>query len=325
MQMQSAIALRDEIIDEGLSNTARTVAALPAAAHVTASALPSGRPPSPIALGIVGRKNNYRLAIRVLRATPGLQSQIEEIRDRAKGEIDIRQVGRLVKQATRWHQRKNRPSRIGGSIGHVDITAGTLGCFVKKTTGSGGDFILSNNHVLANENLASRGDAILQPGPDDDGDDPQDRVGVLDKFVPLKRRNNLVDAAIATIEEGLEYYYDELKSIGTIRGVRTTPLEEDEVVFKVGRTTGKTKGLVKAIEMSDLVIEYDMGDIVFNEQIEIAPAEDEPFSLGGDSGSLIVDADRNAVALLFGGNDVDATYANPIGAVLKALKIELVH
>jgi hypothetical protein len=52
-------------------------------------------------------------------------------------------------------------------------------------------------------------------------------------------------------------------------------------------------------------------------------------SQGGDSGSLIVDADRKAVAILFAGGDLGGsngkglTFANPIDAVLKALKIEL--
>ena len=54
-----------------------------------------------------------------------------------------------------------------------------------------------------------------------------------------------------------------------------------------------------------------------------------PFSAGGDSGSLIVGADRRAVALLFAGSDQGGangqglTYANPIYTVLDRLKIEL--
>ena len=49
----------------------------------------------------------------------------------------------------------------------------------------------------------------------------------------------------------------------------------------------------------------------------------KPFSLGGDSGSLILDSRRRAVALLIAGNDADTTYANPIGAVLAALRVQL--
>ena len=50
---------------------------------------------------------------------------------------------------------------------------------------------------------------------------------------------------------------------------------------------------------------------------------------GGDSGSLIVGADRRAVALLFAGSDQGGAngqglaYANPIQSVLDALSLEL--
>jgi hypothetical protein len=48
-----------------------------------------------------------------------------------------------------------------------------------------------------------------------------------------------------------------------------------------------------------------------------------PFSRGGDSGSLVVDGNHQAVGLLFSGNDINVTYASPIDAVLHALRVEL--
>ena len=57
---------------------------------------------------------------------------------------------------------RHRPAPLGVSIGHPDITAGTLGFKVKD--GAGNSYILSNNHVMANSNQASIGDNILQPG-----------------------------------------------------------------------------------------------------------------------------------------------------------------
>src|SRR5256885_864294 len=66
-----------------------------------------------------------------------------------------------------------RPAPGGVSIGHRAITAGTLGCVVRR---QGQVFVLSNNHVLANSNDAQRGDAILQPGPHD-GRSEERRVG----------------------------------------------------------------------------------------------------------------------------------------------------
>ena len=63
---------------------------------------------------------------------------------------------------------RERPCPGGISAGHVDITAGTLGAWVKDKANDQ-PVILSNNHVLANSNQAALGDAIVQPGPVDGG------------------------------------------------------------------------------------------------------------------------------------------------------------
>ena len=75
-----------------------------------------------------------------------------------------------------------RPSPSGVSLGHFAITAGTLGCLVRK---NGEWYILSNNHVIANSNDASIGDAILQPGPTDGGRNSADRIATLAEFIPI--------------------------------------------------------------------------------------------------------------------------------------------
>ena len=58
---------------------------------------------------------------------------------------------------------------IGVSIGHPNIGAGTIACRLRGGTDY---YILSNNHVFADENQASLGDNILQPGPYDGGLNP---------------------------------------------------------------------------------------------------------------------------------------------------------
>jgi hypothetical protein len=87
---------------------------------------------------------------------------------------------------------------------------------------------------------------------------------------------------------------------------------------------------VTAFELDDVTVQFDIGLLRFNNQVEIEGAGDAPFSQGGDSGSLIVDADRRAVGLLFAGGDHGGTngkgltYANPLRSVLDALKVDLV-
>ncbi len=46
--------------------------------------------------------------------------------------------------------------------------------------------MLSNNHVLANSNDATAGDAILQPGPADGGRLGPDTIAVLERFCPIE-------------------------------------------------------------------------------------------------------------------------------------------
>src|SRR3546814_8805883 len=67
-------------------------------------------------------------------------------------------------------------------------------------------YILSNNHVLANSNNATPGDAVLQPGPFDGGTDPADRIASLSRFIPITfdppvprvLHRNLLDAPVAS-------------------------------------------------------------------------------------------------------------------------------
>lgn len=328
MKFESALALKSSLIKSDLTvaSAVAFTAEFRAASAIRASTTAELPRTPPVAIGVSGKGDNFRLAVRVQRAEPGLETLLEDIRRRSKGEMEVRHIGPVLAQQP-WHRRRNRPLRIGGSIGHFNITAGTLGCFVTlRGSAKDEDWILSNNHVLADENQASIGDEIIQPGDADGGRRAVDVVGQLKKFVPLKRRKNLVDAAVTTTKDGIEYYYNELATLGEIKGVRSEPLDEGEVVYKVGRTTGVTKGRVSAIEIESLEVGYDMGIIEFDGQVEIAPfTPGQPFSLGGDSGSLIVDSRKRAVALLFAGNDVDATFANPIGAVLDALRVDLVY
>jgi hypothetical protein len=291
-------------------------------------------PARTLALGVVpGRGQSYRLAVRLQRRALEGSDTVEAIRRKARGEIDVRYIGRVIKrtgaEAIPWFQGRSRPLRIGLSIGHHKITAGTLGAFVRAESDST-PLILSNNHVLANENRARKGDAILQPGHFDQGAAPGDAVGTLTSFIRLRRTGkNLLDCASASLASGIEFDPSELDTIGRLTGVGDVLLREGEVVRKIGRTTGVTRGRVTAIEMDNVLINYDLGTLRFDQQIEIEGADNTAFSAGGDSGALVIDESGRAVALLFAGGDQGGTngqgltYANPLRPVLEALKVEL--
>lgn len=337
MKLDSVRSLKAEF-----TQTVRKQVKVRARSLVALEAAPLGAhpgPPQSISLGVAGGagKGDYRLAVRV-HSRKALESDLlQEIESKAKGEADVRYVGEVYKCAARraappWHQAATRPLLIGASVAHTGVTAGTLGGFVTpRAKGSSGVvMVLSNNHVIANENDAKKGDAIVQPGPLDGGT-KKNTVATLTDWVPLRvGAKNKVDCAVATLKQGIGFDAAQLKGIGTLAGVHPTGPELLMEVAKVGRTTGVRRGSVTAVELDGLVVGYDIGDVEFDDQIEIEGAGTRAFSDGGDSGSLIVeDGSCLAVAQLFAGSDQGGsnnrglTYATPIAAVLKALKVNL--
>ena len=187
---------------------------------------------------------------------------------------------------------------------------------------------LSNFHVLAGSPQAAVGDVVLQPGPADGGRSPKDRVGTLAAWVELAEdRDATVDCAIALLDDqevDLEYPVGRITTTAVALG--------GEQVAKIGRTTSVTHGRVTAIELDNVVVGYgdDLGEISFDNQIEVESTGSGPFSRGGDSGSLVYREDGVALGLLFAGsesggeNGSGLTYINPIDAVLRALGVTLV-
>jgi hypothetical protein len=214
--------------------------------------------------------------------------------------------------------RFDRPVPIGVSTGHRNVTAGTIGCRVTDGTNV---YALSNNHVYADENGATIGNNVLQPGTYDGGVDPDDAIGTLFDFEPIvfgASASNTIDAAIAQPTAGTLGNATPSDGYGTPRST-TIPASVNLRVKKYGRTTSETKGRVTAINAT-VNVGYDAGVARFVNQIIIEPGE---FSAGGDSGSLVVvdgkgkdrQSDRKAVGLLFAGSPF-VTIANPIDAVL---------
>jgi hypothetical protein len=250
------------------------------------------------------------------------------------------------------------PMQLGSSGGNnndfdpngntiADCCSGTLGSLIQD--GTGRQFLLSNNHVLARSDHAAVGDAIVQPGLIDNnctpnGDGPGTiPVGALTGWLPLRSESTNVDAAIA---QASSHSVDPTGSILEL-GVRqadgslsaappgtssTNGKGEPAVlqlrVAKSGRTTGLTCGGVSALDV-DVSIDYyrDCAETkpyltkTFSNQIAVSG---DRFSDAGDSGALIVDAsDAEPVGLYFaGGTDtsgVSQGMANPAGEVLSEL------
>ncbi len=140
---------------EALAATSSEVRSMGIRAQVSA---PNQDAMRSIAVGICQAGRQNRLAVRVQRRAMQAHPIVADMRKKAKGEIDVRYVGRVQKMETPTTlQNRRRPLVIGCSIGHHKITAGTLGCFVIDRA-TDDLLILSNNHVLASENAAKVGD-----------------------------------------------------------------------------------------------------------------------------------------------------------------------
>src|SRR6185503_20242530 len=97
---------------------------------------------------------------------------------------------------------RQRPAPLGFSVGPPAITAGSIGARVRD--GAGNVYVLSNNHVLANQNNASIGDPEYQPGVYDGGT-AADQMATLSAFQAItftSSANNTMDAAIALSNTG---------------------------------------------------------------------------------------------------------------------------
>ena len=218
---------------------------------------------------------------------------------------------------------KFRPDVPNGvSIGHYNITAGTLGAAASL---GGQTVALSNAHVLADVNAGSVGDDVMQPGPyDATGGD--DQFGDLLASVPISfapGAQNVVDAAIASVGDGISLTGATLSDGYGAPKSQIFPWQQlsfRQMVQKYGRTTGQTEGRVFGVNVTVNVSYGTDGVATFVNQIWVRGGG---FSAGGDSGSLVVTSDRRPVGLLFAGGASD-TFLNPIADVQDALGITII-
>lgn len=248
-----------------------------------------------------------------------------------------------------------RPAPPGVSIGHYKVTAGTFGAVVRDRK-TGGLLILSNDHVLANasdgeDERARQGDPVYQPGSYDGGSE-EDIIGHLERFIPIYRYSKDADCSLAVLgvraanaviqafrphyclrleRRGMINIVDcavarpldpslvtpEILEIGMVTGIREAELGLQ--VKKSGRTSGLTQGRAVAVRVTLNVTMGHSSDVVrFQEQVML-----ELKSAPGDSGSLVLDVENQAVGLLFAGSS-EYSACNLIQLVLDKLGVDLI-
>lgn len=326
MELASARALKEEMRSTfGRSVGPRAAYRADGGGLECAVENPARGPAAAFGVAPLRGKRQYAVAVRVFA---GHDDAARAVRDR------YARLGRELDLAVGVRYEPRIDLKAGGSCGHFDITAGTLGGFVEDDDAY---YVLSNNHVLANCDVAKRGDAILQPGPIDIQGTRFHEIAHLSRWIRLAPRGTF-DAALAELndDEVDSFYPWRYAGIGDIKRRPVSDRYATTKVVKRGRTTGVTRGRVSAYELDAVEIDYGTDDapciVSFDDQIEVIgdPDPSKPFSQPGDSGSFIIDqASMRPYALLYGGgpddDGIDRTLGQFMPDVLGSLQVTLVR
>ena len=238
-----------------------------------------------------------------------------------------------------------RPIVAGISISPLDANfVGTLGCFLlRQNINTQEVFVLSNNHVLADVDRLPQGTQVCQPGPEVPPfhTDENNSFATLHTAIPIQFPGsstqpvfNRFDAAIANVTNG--DIIQRAQMFGMVQAGQPNPNnlpvydpsrvvspEPDMRVMKIGRTTGFTRGLITATNVQGVQVNYGSYQFpviaVFRGVTTIVGDDGKPFSLPGDSGSVILEeATGHPVGLLFAGDGV-RTMACDLGALCQQL------
>lgn len=268
-------------------------------------------------LGIVKKEEGYGIVFYTEHPMLS-KSQIEYFLGLERGDIIVDNIGPI--------QIQSEGLMCGYSLGHYEVSGGTLGGYVRDDDGV--IYLLSNNHVIANFNKGTIGDPVLHPCKNHGGWVPGSTVGTLSNFKELKFKTgiNKVDCGIArSLNQKINQ--NELPLVGVIQGVQEPDFGME--VIKFGQSSNLTVGIIDALEVS-IRVDYRGASVFrniaeFRSQFSVkSTIPGTVFSKVGDSGSLIVDSQtKRTVGLLFAGSDTGVTFANPISSVLETLSVTI--
>jgi hypothetical protein len=287
-----------------------------------------------LGIGLGPTAKDFKLAVRLRGVGPlhfMFKSRVESLVGAA--ELDIMTTG-PVRVISGCGTRSVPLAKlgIGASIGFKGALGGTLGFFAKRR-GDKKLGIVSNNHVIAATDRGTEGAEVQHPSFCDGNSVTVARLS--EGFPPLHSRGfRQVDCAFAVLEKAVadnlpQSALSSLGQDGSLR--RDTALPQDSmIVRKIGRTTGRREGKIRAFDFDRLVVhKYHFGKAKFENQIEIESTEARPFSNPGDSGAVVYNADRQPIGLLFAETDRNSdvrfglNYANRIDAVLESLGVDI--
>jgi hypothetical protein len=211
-------------------------------------------------------------------------------------------------------------------------TGGTLGVILNQLSVGGGAparrVMLTNYHVVESELL------IVDTNPDVSQSSPLLHGSrVVGEILEGTRQARVGDAAILSLDEGVEFDFQSVAEIGPlVRGSEQhggEPALPGMEVRKRGATTRLTNGRISSTNLSTRLVPSDPSCGAFTQQLLIDPMDDDGvFCDSGDSGSVIVDDSGHLVGLLYRMFEDDDTgeklgIASPIEPILRHFRLEV--
>jgi hypothetical protein len=277
-----------------------------------------------MAVAVGPSAQSYQVLVLVEEVTGMARELFNEVFDRADQQAVLRTTGPIgLDSLAPASAGTVRPLRPGCSVGssHAQCT-GTLGSIVTAPDGS--PAVLSNAHVLTPAVDGETGGLVCQPGLDDATRD--DIATVIAAGAVQRRTRSPIDAAAAAIHDGVDF--DTQLLDGTVVSPEPLDLDEDTLnggtqrsVFKVGRTTGTTRGTITAIE-GRLRVPYHGRKIWLDNLVFIEGASGGDFTRRGDSGSVVYSAAHHRpISLHVGSTGTGYSFGHPYRQVLEALNV----
>lgn len=154
-------------------------------------------------------------------------------------------------------------------------------------------------------------------------------LGRLARSIPPDRVQKCsIDAAVARVssDRELRNHINE-QPVAGVRDIRET-LDTDVPVRMYGARSKERNGILNTTPVAErLRIGQSQHKIFYERACHVRSVDDEPFATLGDSGSILVDSDCYAVAMVVGmitaGEDVPLALATPLVPALDALEVDL--
>jgi hypothetical protein len=297
-----------------------------------------------IGMGITRNDGKIALALLVEKSESLAERKAEALTQVGE-RVRVLVVGSAHSSAVDKPVEQNFGRHAGTSIGHIRGNPGSVGCMVTVKSGHR-DFLCltSAAHVLSMLNQAEPGDPIILPGYPDGPNVLENRIGSLLNYTFLNHYAdtqdwanvlNGPDVAIVKLANAQEWPDTtlvpspddpgKLKRVHEVVGQRGEALDYiGKTVFKIGRTTGMTRGIVEAIGIEQTAIRLPNKRLyMYRDLIAIKGCEGKPFSEPGDSGALVYTQDFRALGFVVGGSD-SFSFACSAARCLNDMKAKLV-